>query len=37
MNVEVAVLTYFGGAAHWWQRLWGNGRAEGGPWDMNQL
>ena len=30
MNVDVAVFTYFGGAAHWWQRLSGNGSGTGG-------
>jgi|GEM_PF-3620695 len=30
MKVEVAVVTYRGGAAHRWQRLSGNGRGEGG-------
>jgi pimeloyl-ACP methyl ester carboxylesterase len=29
MNVDVAVWTYLGGAAHWWQRLSGNGSGEG--------
>jgi len=28
MKVEVAVVTYLGGAAHRWQRLSGNGRRE---------